>query len=561
MVSGTPRLARAGNVLRLCTVVLLTFSLAGVLHAQQVSPANPGSNATAPALRAAHSSSFVPAFPELTRAGKQQNTTIVDPNTTDWGFLDETPGGGGNATGGYVEGPGAPPLGAGSYEITVDDDDRAIFGTQLFNGTRLDALTTLTYDAYRQAGADRLQLTLQLNIDYDLTDTDGSWQGRLVYEASQNSITPQTGVWETFDALAGSWWSSGAPGNTVCPQSNPCTTAEVLTNFPNVGIQDNALGALLIKAGGPWGGGFTGNVDNLVINGDVFDFEPLTPVTNISQNTDHASLQNAIDAAAAGNILVIDAGVLTEGAQIVVDKNLTIRGAGSSAAVAKNGAPTTLQANANSGTAGDARGWILVNSGVDLTLEDLILDATGFDIWQGIRHQGSGTINDVVFQNIAHPGYQGTAVAAFGSGPVDVTRSTFSNIGRIGVLYFGAGVTGSRFSLNTYTGKGDGDFLDYALDISSGADVIVTRNTISENRGVASVDGSVSAAILVSTFFGPGTRAVVRENLMSNSSNGVFVGFDGSDASFARVLENSFANHTDDNVVSTAATINASSNW
>jgi hypothetical protein len=54
---------------------------------------------------------------------------------------------------------------------------------------------------------------------------------------------------------------------------------------------------------------------------------------------------------------------------------------------------------------------------------------------------------------------------------------------RIGVIYFGAGVTGT-FGGNTYTGKGDGDWLDYAVEAGGGANAI-TNNTINENTGVA----------------------------------------------------------------------------
>jgi hypothetical protein len=102
--------------------------------------------------------------------------------------------------------------------------------------------------------------------------------------------------------------------------------------------------------------------------------------------------------------------------------------------------------------------------------------------------------------------------------------------------------------------------LDYALDISSGAKVNASANTISGNRGVASSDGSTSAGILVSTFFGPGTEANVTNNFISDNTTAVFIGFNASDASTATVNENSLTNN-DNGVVSTAASVDATCNW
>ncbi len=150
---------------------------------------------------------------------------------------------------------------------------------------------------------------------------------------------------------------------------------------------------------------------------------------------------------------------------------------------------------------------------------------------------------NVAFENIVFPTYNGMAVAAFGGvGDIDVLNSTFDQIGRIGVLYFGAGQTGT-FAGNTYTGKGVGDWLDYALDISAGAVVDVEGNTITMNRGTASSDGSGSAAILVSTFFGAGTVANIVGNTLDDNTMGVAIGYDGSDSSEATMTGNTFTDN------------------
>ena len=198
---------------------------------------------------------------------------VVDEATADFGFLEEIPAGNGF----YSAGPGTPPLGSGSAHFTVDDTGREIFGTDRFNGARFDIFTTLSYATYRVFPTDGvLALSLQINTDYDLTDGNVDWQGRLVYEPTNAGLTVLGQTWQTWDTLAGNWWASGAPGNTVCPQNDPCTWAEVLSNFPNAGVHLD-LGAVLIKAGGPWTGGFWGATDNLNIEIDgqlsIFDFE------------------------------------------------------------------------------------------------------------------------------------------------------------------------------------------------------------------------------------------------------------------------------------------------
>ncbi len=241
-------------------------------------------------------------------------------------------------------------------------------------------------------------------------------------------------------------------------------------------------------------------------------------------------LESAVMAASADFTIRLSAGDIadtTDGDQILIDKDLTIIGAGKGTSIVKSSFDT--------GTSGDARGWFNVAEGVTLDVQDVTFDGDGQSIYQAFRHRGSGSFDNVEFTDIQYnasgPHYQGVAVAVFGSvSAVDITNSDFSDIGRIGVLYFGAGVTGT-FEGNTYTGKGAGDWLDYALDISAGADIDVIGNQVSGNLGVASSDGSTSAAFLVSTFFGPGTDAIFTDNVLDGNTTGFAIGFDLSDGS------------------------------
>jgi len=275
------------------------------------------------------------------------------------------------------------------------------------------------------------------------------------------------------------------------------------------------------------------------------------PVYNIDTDEVFTTIQAAIDDADTlnGHTLQIAAITHAEGPQIVISKDLTIQGYGCG--------QTIINPTGDTGGSGDARGWWLVNDGIEFHLSDLELDGTGFDIYQAIRHKGYGTIDQVCFNEIKYPSYGGVAVAAFGGGPVDVTNCQFTEIGRVGVLYW---VTGSLFQGNTYVGKGDGDWLDYCLDIGGGGGVTVTGNTVSGCTGVASSDGSESAGFLVTTYFAPGTHATIEENEISDCTMAIAVGYNETDTSSVVANYNNFAN-CEWGISTTAPVVEGTCNW
>ncbi len=360
------------------------------------------------------------------------------------------------------------------------------------------------------------------------------------------------------DAVTGTF-AGYAEGSTVTIDSIPFTISYVggtgndvtltVTNPSEVWVNDNWVISNDIGPGGLSYGDTvenTGAGDNGTVTGKIFGYNAFDVI------------QDALDALTAAGTAHVLAGLYAEGPQIVVDQDVTIVGEGK--------ALVTINPTADTGTSGDARGWFLVETGINLDLSGVTLDGDGYKIWQAIRHKGTGTIDEVAFSDIqfnaSGPHYNGVAIAAFGGvGPVDVTNSMFSDIGRIGVLYFGPGTTGT-FEGNTYTGKGAGDWLDYALDVSNGAQIDILSNTISGNLGVASSDSSTSAGILVSTFFGPGTQATISNNVITGNTTGVAVGFDSADTSDAVIFDNDLSGNTFGVSNSSATTtVDASGNW
>lgn len=275
-------------------------------------------------------------------------------------------------------------------------------------------------------------------------------------------------------------------------------------------------------------------------------------IWNLQTEQSFFTLQAAIDVASPGDTLEVRVPNHSEG-QILIDKNLTLQGATGTEVVAMS---------VDTGNSGDDRAWFLVDPGVDLQVRNLGFDGSGFWVYQAFRHKGTGSFENCRFRDIRYDptsfNYQGTAIVAFG-GRVDVRHCTFELVGRSGVLAFGAGVAGAVIEGNDYTGKGAGDWIDYGFEVAAGATATVLDNTVSNCRGVASVDGSRSAALLASTFSGAGTQAQMTRNTLVGNDLGLAVGFgtDSSvvDAAFNRIVGNTLG------LTSISATVTAENNW
>ena len=150
------------------------------------------------------------ATPVVIRPATIAKADFSDVTTKLWYQLLETPG----ASGAFVTGPGAPPAGVGSYDFTAGGSGGGYFiGTIGYNGTRLDALTKLTYQTYIDPGsANNDPIALNIGVDSDGTDGLVGFQGNLVFVPSfAGTLTPA--VWQSWDALANtaSWFATRNP--------------------------------------------------------------------------------------------------------------------------------------------------------------------------------------------------------------------------------------------------------------------------------------------------------------------------------------------------------------
>lgn len=324
-------------------------------------------------------------------------------------------------------------------------------------------------------------------------------------------------------------------------------------NVFNVGSQG---GTVTVATGGtlplfcPWWkdisgapGSYTGTSFAPIVNNDA----PAESFCNFTA---------AISGTTADGIINAAAGTYTEGSpQIVIGKNISI--------VGEDKNTTILKPAQNTGSSGDARGWILVNSGNTFNLSNFTLDGSGKLVNIGILSHGPGVIDNNILMNIGYnpsgPDYTGRAIAFYDVN-MSLTNNTLSNIGRIGLYIYGAAANAGVISGNSYTGKGDGNWLDYGIEIEGGAHATITGNTVTDCRGVATVDGSTSAGMLITTYFALGSQALLTGNAFTDNTVGIAVGYASNDQSTVVARHNDFSGNTDYGILSTNPFVDAEYN-
>jgi parallel beta-helix repeat protein len=292
----------------------------------------------------------------------------------------------------------------------------------------------------------------------------------------------------------------------------------------------------------------------LILAGNTFDRAVVVRGSGIKVPTIFSSIQDAIAEAESGDTIEVMAGTYVEEGQIVIDRDLSI--------VGEDKETTIIKPAQDTGGSGDARGWFLVQAGNEFNLSNVTLDGEGRSIYQAIRSFGGGSIDSNIIRNILYPNYAGVGVVFAGNYNMTISNNTLTNIGRIGIFAFGSGVTDAQITGNTYIGKGDVDSLDYGIEIGGGAKATITGNTITNCLAVASSDGSESAAILVTDYYGSGTEAAIEDNTLAGNTMGIAVGYLETDQSLVTAHYNSiFGNELYGVSNVGAVAVNATYNW
>jgi len=350
--------------------------------------------------------------------------------------------------------PAVQTLGTGSLRMTNSAFgwEAAAYGAPAFApGTRLDAVTALSYATYTpsgQTGIDVQHVALQFTIDYDLTDAYEGFQGRLVYEPYHCNTT-SLDAWQTWNTLAesttGCWFQTADPagataprvgdvaqtGALPCPQGNPCTRAEVVAAYPNAGFHNtNGAKGLILKVGSTWAGTFY--ADAIVANAGgtptTYDFEPATACTTTcfvngttgddafggdTPGTAKKTIQAAIAQVSSGGAVVVAAGTYAESP--TVSKPLTLQGPNE-----------TIHPQYGGRGAEAVMNTITIATGVDnVTIEGLrIVSATSF----GITSPGNTAHSNITIRfNDFAAAYQPIHNGLGGGGGIGSANWTVSN--------------------------------------------------------------------------------------------------------------------------------------
>ncbi len=460
----------------------------------------------------------------------QGNVSLFPSPTTDWVSNDDNTNAPGDVS--FVAGPATPPAGNGSARIGVANSPTAASDLVYLNtanaSTKFSQITSLQYSTYRSSvdAGNNLAVTLQFNVDYDTTDANTNWQGRVVFEpyftAGSGNVVQNT--WQTWSPLAGKWWMTGNPivGNTTgtkaCPQSSPCTWSQLLVAYPNSGFNPGQP-FVNLKGGsaGSWPG-FVGNVDALTLgvggNNTVFDFEP-TCTTDCyvattgndnatgTMNDPFLTVQKGLNSVSSGGVVHVADGIYNTATTTTINKPVTLQGEsrtgtilnGPRAQVDPAGALAGLQIT---GTTSNVTiqtmsvqhydYGVFTNGNVmsNITIQHLNADDNRL---HGIWIQasvGSGinglTVTDVdASRNNQLGGSSGRGLWVI-NGPksnVTVTNSTFADNGLVGLDMSDGSITGATITGNTVTGSGDSG-IALLGGIAGGAN-LVTNNTVTNN--------------------------------------------------------------------------------
>jgi len=173
----------------------------------------------------------------------------------------------------FVNGPGNPPQGCGSVQLTTLSPNEKV---TLFNydhiGKRLADIHNISYYTYRTSGTGSQVAALNVEIDYNGPNVPGGFTTLVfepVYNMDQGMVV--NGVWQRWDAYNGGhaiWWSTRPiPGvcafNCFVPWSTIVASNPDATVLGGVGLNQGSGNPTLVSA-----------VDAFTFDNATYNFEP-----------------------------------------------------------------------------------------------------------------------------------------------------------------------------------------------------------------------------------------------------------------------------------------------
>ena len=391
-------------------------------------------------------------------------TNTLTPGITMWGGFDDVTNQ--PMLPSYVEGPALPnplALGTGSASLNTTATGKYLFASTFYNGTLLNQFTELSYSSFANDPSNSQNLpSLQIGIDYDSTDANTGFQGRLVFDPSNNQTSPNQppaqNTWQRYNATNGRYFFTQGPGTTACGISSPCSLATILATYPRINIPNTAFGFIGFRSTGGGTNAVENYVDAFTVGvasaNTTFNFEAQPPTVSINDapavtegnaGTTTATFTVSISPASQLDTTVTVATV--DGTATVANNDFTALPANQTVTIPAGQTSMTFNVTVNGDT--NVEGNETFNVNLSNALNAAIADG-----------QGVGTINnDDVFVSFSSATY-GVGEAA-GTATITVTRN---------------GVTPNAVTVNYATGNGSGDG---GAACTAGIDFINTNGTLS----------------------------------------------------------------------------------
>lgn len=282
-------------------------------------------------------------------------------------------------------------------------------------------------------------------------------------------------------------------------------------------------------------------------------------------------IQAAINSVSVGGTVNLEAGNYPLTAQLVINKNLTLNGAGLDVSIIQSPdtVDLTMTFNYTGASPKTYTPIIIVENASDVILQNFTVDGRDQSVvgvvpnFTGVGyHNTTGTISNLHVHNILESteprGYQeGMAILNAndtGTNTITIQNCVVDDFQKAGIQAIGAGLT-FDISQNTVTGMvGLNEANPNGIEAYDGATGVISNNTLNDLLNPSSQS---SSGILV--FNGPGV--VIENNTINATDNGIYL-YDCDNSSVnGNVVENGFFNITiDDTGAATANTYSLSGN-
>ena len=284
--------------------------------------------------------------------------------------------------------------------------------------------------------------------------------------------------------------------------------------------------------------------------GDVWvddDFDSGTPGWNVTR---FAVIQDGVAAVASGGTVHVAAGTYDE--QVVIEKTLTLQGAGVSTVIRPSAANLTQVFTGLfwSGGTKNIAGIVVANvlGGSSVTIENLKVDESlvtakpaGVDCLAGVFYRETGGVVDTV--TVAGTGAWSSSDRAYGiylsagtnTVSVEITGSTITNVDANAIEVMGNKLT-ANVNHNTITGRGSiSDEVQNGVNV--GRDAVATVNYNAISNLIYAPKTSWAAGIIFYHYVSPtGKSATASNNTITNCQIGII--FNNANASAAGNIVN-----------------------